>query len=66
MRTAHHRPLLAATLLVLGLLLLIAHIADGGPFNAQPLTGCALAVYGGMWLVQLWQDAADAQPDAAT
>lgn len=59
MRTAHRRPLLAAALLVLGLLLLIEHIADGAPFNAQPLAGCALAVYGGVWLVQLWQEAAD-------
>lgn len=66
MRTPNRRPLLATALLVLGLLLLIAHIADGGPFTAQPLTGCALAVYGGVWLVQLWQEAADTQPDAAT
>lgn len=65
MRTTHRRSLLAAALLGLGLLLLIAHIADGGPFNAQPLTGCALAVYGGVWLVQLWQEAADTQPAAA-
>ena len=65
MRTTHRRPLLATALLTLGLLLLIAHIAAGAPFNAQPLTGCALAVYGAVWLVQLWQEAADTQPDTA-
>ena len=54
MRTAHRRPLLAATMLGLGLLLLIEHIAAGGPFNAQPHPGWALAVYGGVWLVLLW------------
>ncbi|MFC6353937.1 hypothetical protein ACFP6B_08565 [Rothia nasimurium] len=64
MRTAHSRPLLATVLLILGLLLLIAHIADGGPFNAQPLTGCALAVYGAVWLMQLWQEAADTKAGA--
>ncbi|MDO4820898.1 MAG: hypothetical protein Q4A03_02460 [Rothia sp. (in: high G+C Gram-positive bacteria)] len=65
MRTAHRRPLLATALLALGLLLLIEHIAISGPFNAQPLTGCTLAVYGAVWLVQLWQEVADAQPDPA-
>lgn len=65
MRTTNRRPLLAAALLVLGMLLLIEHITTGAPFNAQPLTGCALAVYGAVWLVQLWQEAADTKPGAA-
>lgn len=65
MRTTHRRPLLAAALLVLGLLLLADYIITAGPFNAQPLTGCALAVYGSVWLIQLWQEATDAQGNNA-
>ncbi|WHS51403.1 hypothetical protein QM007_05435 [Rothia sp. SD9660Na] len=64
MRTTHRRPLLATALLTLGLLLLIEHITAGGPFNAQPLTGCALAVYGAVWLMQLWQETADTKAGA--